>query len=78
MQMSLPSKAKFRAIVWGLDGTRKGELAMGPLSEGFYRFDWNSDFHSRARLTPGMYFLTLEVQGTGLNTRLTRKIALSN
>ena len=26
----------------------------------------------------GMYFLSLEVQGTGLNTRLTRKIALSN
>jgi len=28
MQMSLPSKARFRAVVWGLDGSRKGELAL--------------------------------------------------
>ncbi len=79
MQMSLPSKARFRAVLWGIDGTRKGELAMGPLSQGFYRFSWDTDFRKRnARLAPGMYFLSLEVQGAGINTRLTRKIALSN
>lgn len=79
MLMTLPSRAKVHAVVWGLDGTRKGDLALGPLSEGFYRFSWASDFRSGGRrLAPGMYFLSLEIQGAGLNTRLTRKIALSN
>ncbi|HKP95541.1 MAG TPA: chitobiase/beta-hexosaminidase C-terminal domain-containing protein, partial [Fibrobacteria bacterium] len=58
MQMTLPSKARFRAVVWGLDGTRKGELVLGPLSEGFYRFGWDPDFRNGARrLAPGMYVL---------------------
>ncbi|MDQ3000151.1 MAG: chitobiase/beta-hexosaminidase C-terminal domain-containing protein [Fibrobacterota bacterium] len=79
MQMALPSKAKIRAIVWGLDGTRKGELILGPLSEGLYRFAYDLDFRNRpGRLSPGMYFLSLEVQGPGINTRLSRKIVLSN
>ncbi|MDB5106889.1 MAG: hypothetical protein JWP91_4578 [Fibrobacteres bacterium] len=79
MRMALPSKARIRATVWGLDGTRKGELALGPLSEGSYGFSFAGDFRNRpGRLPPGMYFLSLEVQGQGLHSRLTRKIILQD
>jgi hypothetical protein len=79
MQVTLPSRARVRAVVWGLDGSRKGVLSLGPLSEGYYRFTWDADFGSRGkRLPPGMYVLSLDVRGTGLDARLTRKIALSD
>jgi hypothetical protein len=79
LQLTLPSKAKIRALVWGVDGSRKGELVLGPLSQGYYRFSWDGDFHKgRSRMAPGMYFLTVDVQGPGLNTRLVRKLPLSN
>jgi hypothetical protein len=65
--------------VWGLDGTRNGTLSLAPLSEGNYRFSWGADFGSRGnRLPPGMYILSLDVHGAGLNARLSRKIALSD
>ncbi|GEM_PF-3468387 len=77
MQMALPSKARLRAAVWTLQGARKGEFTVGPLSEGRYAFSYEADFHNRpARLEPGIYFLSLEIQGAGLNTRLARKIVL--
>jgi hypothetical protein len=77
MRLALPSKASIRAIVWTLDGTRKGELVLGPLSEGLYQFAYDADFRNRPdRLLPGVYFLSLEVHGKGLKTQLSRKIVL--
>lgn len=82
LQLALPAQARINAAVWGMDGTRKGEFHVGPLSEGSYRFAYGSDFQGRSRsLPPGIYFLTLELQGTGpnaLHTRLNRKIVLGD
>ncbi|MEO6096357.1 MAG: chitobiase/beta-hexosaminidase C-terminal domain-containing protein [Fibrobacteria bacterium] len=79
VQMALPSKARIRAFVWALGGVRQGEFALGPLSEGSYAFTFAGDFRNRpARLAPGIYFLTMDIQGAALHTRLTRKIVLSD
>jgi hypothetical protein len=79
VHMALPTKARIRAVVWTLAGVRQGDFALGPLSEGSYTFTFAGDFHNRpSRLAPGVYFLSLEIQGSGLRTRLTRKIVLPN
>jgi hypothetical protein len=78
IQVALPSQARIRATVWSLDGTRKGELALGPIAEGTYHFSYASDFRNKRKdLVPGMYFLTLEIHGNGLNSRMSRKIFLN-
>lgn len=75
----LPSKARILATVWSLQGSRLGELALGPLSGGEYGFAFETDFRNRpARLAPGMYFLSLEVRGPGLQKRLARKLVIPN
>ena len=75
----LPSKARILATVWSLQGSRLGELALGPLSGGEYRFAFETDFRNRpARLAPGIYFLSLEVRGPGLQKRLARKLVIPN
>jgi len=79
VQLALPAQARINAIVWGLDGARKGEIHLGPLSEGTYRFAYGSDFQGRTRrLVPGVYFLTLEIQGSGLHAHMSRKLVLSD
>ncbi len=79
LQLSLPARSKISATVWGLDGTRKGSLVMGPLSEGTYHFAYGTDFQSRVKtLIPGIYFLTVEIHGKDLNGRLSRKIFLNH
>jgi hypothetical protein len=78
LQLSLPARSKISATVWGLDGTRKGSLVMGPLSEGTYHFAYGTDFQNRVKaLIPGIYFLTVEIHGKDLNGRLSRKIFLN-
>ncbi len=79
LQVSLPTRSKISATVWGLDGTRKGSLVMGPLSEGTYHFAYGTDFQSQVKaLIPGIYFLTVEMHGKDLNGRLSRKVFLNH
>ena len=61
-----------------LDGTRKGGLVLGPIAEGTYHFAYNTDFQTRGKaLAPGVYFLTVEISGNGINKRMSRKIFLN-
>ena len=77
MAVGLPARARIHAVLWSISGDRLGELVLGPLSGGSYRFDFAGDFRGRpARLSPGMYFLSLEVKGQGVNARLARKVVL--
>jgi hypothetical protein len=78
LRLGLPSRARIKAILWSLQGTRLGTLSTGLLSEGAYEFGFTSDFGNRpARLGPGMYVLTVDVRGQDLSARLTKKLLLA-
>lgn len=78
LRLALPTKARVRATLWTLDGRPQGSLVLGPLSGGAYRFGYTENFAGRpARLVPGMYFLSVEVKGQGVNARLARKLVLT-
>jgi hypothetical protein len=78
LRLSLPSRARIRATVWSLRGARLGALSTGPLSEGTYDFVFAKDFSDRpARLGPGMYVLSVDVRGTDVSARLSRKVLIS-
>lgn len=75
LRVGLPSRARIRATLWSLQGSRLGTLSTGLLSEGNYEFGFAGDFGNRpARLGPGMYVLTVDVRGKDLSVRLSRKL----
>jgi hypothetical protein len=78
LRLDLPAKARIRATLWTPDGARQGTLTAGPLAGGRYEFGFAEDFSGRpARLTPGLYFLSVECQGPDLKTRLSRKFVVT-
>jgi hypothetical protein len=78
LRLSLPSRARIRATLWSLQGSRLGTLSTGLLSEGTYEFGFASDFGNRpARLGPGMYVLTVDIRGQQVSARLNRKLFLA-
>ena len=75
MHLCLPGTAKVRAVVWSLKGANMGDLHLGPLSGGRYRFAFDGDFQRHGQsLAPGMYFLTVDLLGQGVTSRIIRKI----
>ena len=75
LQIGLPTRARLNASLWEIDGKKVGTFSMGPIAEGLYHFDFRSDFQGAGNgLKPGIYLLSLDVHGVGLNSRMTRKI----
>ena len=75
LEISLPSKAIIKATLWGLDGKRVGTFSIGPIAEGLYHFDYVTNFKGTVNgLKPGIYILSLDIQGQGLHSKITRKI----
>ncbi len=78
LRVSLPSRASVQATLYSLGGRNLGTAKFGPLAAGTYHFDYEADFAgTRARLSPGVYFLLVQVHGAGVNAQLARKF-LSN
>jgi hypothetical protein len=72
IDLRLPGAARVRWTLWTLDG-RARETAQLDLAEGIYHIAPGPDGR---RFPAGLYVLGMEWSGTGLNGRLTRKIAI--